>query len=252
MRSQDGCSGFSVAMVQSWIDGATRVQSRLVVDVRDCAQAHINAATTASAAGKRYIVSTEARVPAAECAEVLRARLRANGRADAASRINADEDFDGGAVPVGEREVAAEVALSELGVECRAPAATLSDMAAALLGEPVDGGIDARDEAGETRLIRTAEAADAEGVAALLAMGADPCAVSRSGWTALHGAAESGCVEAITALVAAGADMSATAASGKTPLDIAWQYEQPAAASALAERGAVLGAAPGARGGHEA
>lgn len=239
-----GCVGFSVAMVQSWLDGNGPVQSRLVVDVRDCAQAHIAAAAIPSAAGKRFIASCEARVPAGETADALRARLRAVGRADAADRITADTDFDGGAIPIGAREVAATKGMAQLGVICRPVDTTLADMAEALTGgmAAAEVDVDARDAAGETELIRAAEAGDAARVAALLAAGASPTARSYSGWTALHGAAESAnaaALDVLTALAAAGADVSAKAASGKTPLDIARQYERPANVCALEKLGAA-------------
>ena len=231
---RDGCAGFSVAMVQAWLDGKSPVQSRLVVDVRDVAQAHIAAATAKHAAGKRYICSTEARVPATECADALRSRLIALGREEEASRITADEDFDGGAIPIGAQEVVADAGMAELGVACRSTAQTLSDMAEALATA-----VDARDAQGETALIRAAEAGDTARVRELLAEGASATAASFTGWTAMHGAAECGSAEVVGVLAAAGGDVSARAASGKTPLDISRQYEQPEAAARLAELGAA-------------
>lgn len=228
-----GCRGFSVDMVQAWLDGESPVQSRLAVDVRDCAQAHVNAATLPSAAGQRYITSCEARVPAAECRDALRSSLLGMGLADAAARLSADEAFDGGAVPIGEREVLAAADMAELGVACRPATETLSDMVAALV--PAGDSVDSRDAHGETALIRAAEAADRDEVRRLLAAGADARAESLSGWTALHGAAESGSVEVVSLLAEAGCDVSAVAGSGKTPLDIARQYNRAAAASALLE-----------------
>ena len=130
------CAGFSVGMVRSWLSGDSPAQSRLVVDVRDAAQAHINAATTPEAAGKRYITSCEARVPAGALADALRERLRGCGRADVAERISADLAFDGGAIPIGEQEVVASAGMAELGVQCRPTEVTLADMAVALLSEP--------------------------------------------------------------------------------------------------------------------
>jgi nucleoside-diphosphate-sugar epimerase len=127
--------GFSVQMVRRWIDGEAPVQSRLVVDVRDCAQAHINAALLDVAAGKRYIASCEARVPAAEVAEILKERIRASGLGNEQmiAKIAADEQYDGGAIPIGEQEVVAAQGMAELGVACRSTTETLADMAEALL-----------------------------------------------------------------------------------------------------------------------
>ena len=119
--------------MRRWVDGDAPVESRLVVDVRDAAQAHLAAATLPDAAGRRYVVSCEARVPAADLAAAIRHRLRAAGEARAA-RVHTDDGWDGGAVPVGAREVAAEEALwRELGVRCRSTEETLADMAAALV-----------------------------------------------------------------------------------------------------------------------
>ena len=127
------CAAFSVNMVRAWLDGSAPVQSRLVVDVRDAAAAHVNAATLPHAAGKRFIASCEARVPAAKLAAALRARLTAAGRHDAAARITADVSFDGGAIPIGEREVDAAEGMAMLDVSCRPSEETLADMAEALL-----------------------------------------------------------------------------------------------------------------------
>ena len=131
------CKALSVAMVRRWVDGETPVESRLVVDVRDAAQAHLAAATLPDAAGRRYVVSCEARVPAADLAAAIRHRLRAAGEAAGearAARVHTDDGWDGGAVPVGAREVAAEDVLwRELGVRCRSTEETLADMAAVLV-----------------------------------------------------------------------------------------------------------------------
>ena len=122
-----------MAMIRSWMNGESPVQSRLVVDVRDCAQAHINAATTPHAAGKRYIVSCEARVAAEECAAALAAGLRQCGREEDAMRLTADTAFDGGAIPIGQQEVVAIDGLAELSVACRSTAETLSDTVEAIV-----------------------------------------------------------------------------------------------------------------------
>eukprot|EP00967_Tisochrysis_lutea_P136406 scaffold243338_cov31-Tisochrysis_lutea.AAC.3 len=125
------CEAFSVQMVRSWVEGDRPIESRLVADVRDVAQAHINAAALPGVAHKRFIVSCEARVPAREILQEVNARLGADV---AASRnIRCDEDFDGGAIPIGEREVDAAALRAELGVECRSTSETIADMAEALL-----------------------------------------------------------------------------------------------------------------------
>ena len=106
-------------------------------DVRDAAQAHLAAATSPAAAGRRYVVSCEARVPAADLAAALRLRLRAGGDAECearAARVHTDESWGGGAVAIGAREVASEEALwRDLGVRCWPTEETLADMADALV-----------------------------------------------------------------------------------------------------------------------
>ena len=52
--------------------------------------------------------------------------------------------------------------------------------------------VDARDDSGETPLIKAAEAGDCDAVSSLLQQGADATAESYTQWTALHGAAEAG------------------------------------------------------------
>lgn len=128
-------AGLSVNMVEQWIAGVSPVQSRLVVDVRDAALAHIAAATLEAAANKRFIVSEEARVPACEAADAIRTCLRDHGRDEQAQAIFADEAFDGGAISIGDQEVVATAALAELGVACRPSTETLTDMTKALLAQ---------------------------------------------------------------------------------------------------------------------
>ena len=77
----------------------------------------------------------------------------------------------------------------------------------------------------------------------LLARGADPNAVNRSGWTALHIAAYDSGPELIRAMVEAGADPQARDGDGESPLHPAARHGEPAAIVALAEAGAELEAA---------
>ena len=134
------CTGFSVGMVEGWVLGKAPVQSRLVVDVRDCAQAHLAAAELPQAVGRRYITSCEARVPARELMAAVQHRLRACGRSDVADRVTADDDFDGGAILIGEREVHADADMAELGVCCRPNRETLADMVEVLVARIADAG----------------------------------------------------------------------------------------------------------------
>ena len=95
--------------------------------------------------------------------------------------------------------------------------------------------VDARDDSGETPLIKAAEAGDCSAVRDLLERGADATAESYTQWTALHGAAENGCVDCIRLLVDAGARPDARAKSGLTPAEIAKKYGQDAAFALLAQ-----------------
>ena len=95
--------------------------------------------------------------------------------------------------------------------------------------------VDARDESGETPLIKAAEAGDCDAVASLLQQGADATAESYTQWTALHGAAEAGCVECCRLLLGAGARPDARAKSGLTPAGIAKKYGRDAAFELLSQ-----------------
>lgn len=141
----------SCELVLGWLGGTRPVESRLSVDVRDLAAAHVKAAQllaeSGSAAGRRLIVSSEARAPAAQLAEVLRAVVRERGGPDAEARaaaIHADgwggaphgggaSTAAGPAVPIGQREVV-EDARAALGLSpYRSAESSLAEMAHALL-----------------------------------------------------------------------------------------------------------------------
>ena len=116
--------------MRRWVKGEAAVDSRLVVDVRDAALAHINAATLPAAANRRYIVSCEAREPARRIVDEMASRL---GKEAADRRgIHADDAPGSGAIPIGAREVDAVAVARELGVCCRPTRETLADMAEAL------------------------------------------------------------------------------------------------------------------------
>ena len=55
-------SSYSITLVDQWIRGVSPVQSRLFVDVRDVARAHVIAANNNAAIGQRIIVSIKFRV----------------------------------------------------------------------------------------------------------------------------------------------------------------------------------------------
>ena len=95
--------------------------------------------------------------------------------------------------------------------------------------------VDARDDSGETPLIKAAEAGDCTAVRDLLERGADAKAESYTQWTALHGAAEAGCVDCCRLLLSAGARVDARAKSGLTPAEIAKKYGRDAALELLSQ-----------------
>jgi nucleoside-diphosphate-sugar epimerase len=131
---------YSLTLVDEWIRGASPVQSRLFVDVRDVARAHVSAASNpAVSVGQRYIVSTEARVPSQEMAGWLRnACLTSSSGGGGAlldpSKIRYDSEYVGGAIPIGKREVeSAERLERDLGVQLRPVKDTMVEMTRALL-----------------------------------------------------------------------------------------------------------------------
>jgi nucleoside-diphosphate-sugar epimerase len=118
---------YSVELVRSWLSGSSPVESRLSVDVRDVAAAHLACACSPSAGGERFILSTERRMAAPELAEIFR-------KLSGCNNITCDDKFDGGAIAIGEREVQASDRLREqLGIVCRPVQETMHDMAQALL-----------------------------------------------------------------------------------------------------------------------
>lgn len=126
-------SSYSLALVEQWINGVSPVQSRLFVDVRDVAKAHVAAALRPITHGKRYIVSSEARIPSEGVASLLRDACRVYGLTNPES-VMCDTEFNGGAIPVGEREVEATNRLREdMGLELRPMKETIIDMVKHLL-----------------------------------------------------------------------------------------------------------------------
>jgi nucleoside-diphosphate-sugar epimerase len=110
---------YSITLVGQWARGESPVQSRLCVDIRDVARAHVAAGTKPEGVGQRYIVSKEERVPSEEMAKALRQACMETGLGDP-DAISFDADFKGGAIPIGEREVEATDRLREgLGITLR-------------------------------------------------------------------------------------------------------------------------------------
>jgi nucleoside-diphosphate-sugar epimerase len=124
---------YSVKLVEQWLFGKGPVQSRLSVDVRDCAIAHVNAGNCDSVLGKRFILSTDERTPSEVLALWLKNACMLSGKGDA-SKIYFDATFSGGGIPIGEKEVDATLRLqTDLGVELQSAKVTIEDMASKLL-----------------------------------------------------------------------------------------------------------------------
>lgn len=129
-------NSFSLSIVSSWIRGESPVQSRLCVDVRDVAKAHVIAGKSKGAVNERIIVSTEARLPSTMMAAELKRISTEIGVGDA-EKIHADTEFDGGIIPIGSQEVECVDRLKLFldGLEPRSVKETMADMAEALLND---------------------------------------------------------------------------------------------------------------------
>jgi nucleoside-diphosphate-sugar epimerase len=126
-------SSFSVQLVAQWIRGKSPVQSRLCVDVRDVAKAHVEAGTRSDAVGKRFLVTTEARVSSEATAQVLK-KVCQEERLGDPEKIHFDSAFQGGSIPIGEKEVEAVERLELLlGLKLRSVEETIGEMARVLL-----------------------------------------------------------------------------------------------------------------------
>mmetsp|Transcript_9842 Transcript_9842/g.20352 ORF Transcript_9842/g.20352 Transcript_9842/m.20352 type:complete len:367 (-) Transcript_9842:1293-2393(-) len=132
-RDVESSNSYSIELVGQWARGESQVQSRLFVDVRDVAAAHVAAGIRENTAGKRYIVSTEARVPSQDIASWLADACKETGLSDPA-KIHFDAEFSGGAIRIGDKEVEAEERLyQELGIKLQPVKETIAGMAITLL-----------------------------------------------------------------------------------------------------------------------
>lgn len=139
--SSSSSSSYSLTLVGEWARGESPVQSRLFVDVRDVALAHVEAAFRPQAVGRRYIVSTEKRVPSSTIASWIQELFICSpSEGDAIhdsqspALIQYDRDFTGGSIPIGEQEVEAVERLEkELGVTLRDIKSTITEMVQILL-----------------------------------------------------------------------------------------------------------------------
>lgn len=114
-QQQSSSTSYSIDLVTQWSYGKSEVQSRLCVDVRDVAKAHVLAATLPKEEddggneGKRYIVSSETRIPSIEIARAIQ-KIHDEEYSESSSSnsdvvITADTEFDGGFIKIGEKEV---------------------------------------------------------------------------------------------------------------------------------------------------
>lgn len=131
----DRSGSFSLTLVGEWVRGISPVQSRLFVDVRDIAKAHVEAGRRPEAVGQRFIVSTEERIPSESIAQWLKESCEQTGLSDPA-KIHYDANFDGGAIPIGAKEVEATERMKQrLGITLHKPDKTIKDMGRSLLEE---------------------------------------------------------------------------------------------------------------------
>lgn len=126
---------FSISTVADWVFGKAPVQSRLCVDVRDVAKAHVLAAKEPKTIGERIIISREARIPSVDMAEKIKQIAIETGIGDA-SKVHADTAFDGGSMKIGDKEVDCEERMKFFlnGFSTRSVEETIADMTKVLLG----------------------------------------------------------------------------------------------------------------------
>jgi nucleoside-diphosphate-sugar epimerase len=119
--------GYSCKLVEQWIRGTRKTESRLFVDVRDLALAHYHAAISPYSYNKRYIVSHERRLHANKIMQLLKNTALECGMA--VGDMFFDDNFNGGFTKVGDKEVESlERMERDLQVSLRPPEQTLIDM----------------------------------------------------------------------------------------------------------------------------
>lgn len=137
-------SSYSLSLIGQWLRGESPVQSRLCVDVRDVAKAHLAAGTKSNLPSddidRRYILSTERRLSSDATARALTRGVQGAVKNNPGGNdfdfrgIICDTQFTGGAIKIGEREVEASERLErDLGVVCRPVEETMQDMAETIL-----------------------------------------------------------------------------------------------------------------------
>jgi len=134
---------YSLTLVGQWIRGESPVQSRLCIDVRDVAKAHVYMGKQPLSSSvwneqERFILSTEARISSTDIAkELQKVAASSGGKVIDPNAIYADTDFKGGAIPIGEKEVDCADRLRQYfgGLVCRSVEETFKDMGRFLLIE---------------------------------------------------------------------------------------------------------------------
>jgi nucleoside-diphosphate-sugar epimerase len=122
--SLDSSNSYSIQLLRQWFRGESPVQSRLCVDVRDVAKAHVAAGARKVSIGKRYVLSTEFRLPSKSLADILKEF------SSIPEQVTYDSEFDGGAIKIGHREVLAEELLrNDLDIQLSPTEVTIRDMA---------------------------------------------------------------------------------------------------------------------------
>ena len=121
----------SVQVVEGWAFGGKKIESRLVADVRDVARAHVVAATAEGAGGNRYILSSEARVPADQTKGSIATRFP-----ELAAGLGPADSAFSPAIPIGTQEVDVAPTLRDLpGTSFRDPDETVNDTIDLMLRE---------------------------------------------------------------------------------------------------------------------
>ena len=105
--------------------------------MRDVAKAHVMAAINDAAIGQRIILSTESRTSSQDIAQWIKGEInRCNLPIDIVdpNKVHYDAEFQGGSIPIGNKEVDATDALQRLlGIALRPVKDTIVDMTQILL-----------------------------------------------------------------------------------------------------------------------
>ena len=120
------------------------MQSRLCVDVRDVALAHVEAGRMSfddTTDQRRYILSTEARLSSELTADAFKravdqySRVTGGGSTSIdTTKIECDTNFDGGKIKIGDQEVeCTDLLKRDFGITCRSVDETFYDMITAML-----------------------------------------------------------------------------------------------------------------------